>query len=114
MNKFEEEFNRICNTEFTELRIKPLTKIHDSGYRCFEITGYNAYTKEELLITTVADVIGFPCMPSPYDLDFSVVKIDYHPDKDYFRIFVGGNYRIVPTWILSDFEFKVIDKRGAR
>lgn len=112
MNSFEERMNKICNTEFTELRIKPLDEIHESGYRCFEITGYNRKTKEEMLITTVSDVIDFPCVKNPYpDIhDFNVFSMDWHPKNEYMRLFfINDRYRFKATWILSNFRFEVVD-----
>lgn len=114
MNSFEERLNRIGNTEFTELRIKPLDKIHDSGYKCFEIIGYNHDTKEEMLISTVSDVIGFPCVHNPYDFEYCIYKMDWHPSNDYMRLFtVNPKYVFKATWILSDFQFEIIE-RGKR
>ena len=94
---------------FTELRIKESKKVHDSGYSCFEITGYNAKTKEELPITTWSDVIHLPSIKSKFEWE-SHLSIDKHPNKDYWRIFVtSSNLLIKVTGILSDFRFEVIE-----
>lgn len=47
---------------FTELRFKKRNEVHDSGYACIEVVGFNKVTEEERLLTKCSDVIHLPQM----------------------------------------------------
>lgn len=103
---------------FTELRFKKTNEVHDSGYSCIEIIGYNGLTKEEMVLSKYSDVIHLPYInfdEEHYDTDYSkrfgALSIDIKPDSDYMRLFVTSyQYRItVSGFIGSDFFFNVVE-----
>lgn len=47
---------------FTELRFKKGNEVHDSGYACIEVVGFNKVIEEERLLTKCSDVIHLPQM----------------------------------------------------
>lgn len=103
---------------FTELRFKKTSEVHDSGYSCNEVIGYNGLTKEEMVLSKYSDVIHLPFInfdEEHYDTDylkrFGALSIDIKPDDDYIRLFVTSyEYRIaVSGFIGSDFFFNVVE-----
>lgn len=96
---------------FTELRFKKSNEVHDSGYACIEIVGFNKVTEEERLLTKYSDVIHLPQMYIDDRLKMlGMLSIDISPESDYFRMFVtSNNFRIkVDDFIGSDFMFEVV------
>lgn len=96
---------------FTELRFKKDNEVHDSGYACIEVVGFNEVTEEERLLTKCSDVIHLPQMYIADGLKMlGMLSIDISPESDYFRMFVtSSNFRIkVDDFIGSDFMFEVI------
>ena len=83
---------------FTELRFKKSDEVHDSGFACIEVIGYNCVTGKELLLTNgILKSIG-------------PLSIDISPESEYFRMFViSEKFRIeVNSFIGSDFMYEVI------
>lgn len=103
---------------FTELRFKKTNEVHDSGYSCIEIIGYNCFTKEETVLAKYSDVIHLPFISfnestheTDYSKRFGALSIDIKPNDDYIRLFVTSNqYRIaINGFICSDFLFNVVE-----
>lgn len=96
---------------FTELRFKKSNEIHDSGFACIEVVGYNCVTGKEILLTQYSDVIHIPCLGGN-DITKSIgpLSIDISPESESFRMFViNKNYRIkVDSFIGSDFMFEMV------
>lgn len=96
---------------FTELRFKKSNEIHDSGFACIEVIGYNCVTGKELLLTKYSDVIHLPQIDGNEILkSIGPLSIDISPASEYFRMFViSEKFRIkVNSFIGSDFMFEVI------
>ncbi|MCI7393851.1 MAG: hypothetical protein MSS25_02595 [Erysipelatoclostridium ramosum] len=96
---------------FTELRFKKSDEVHDSGFACIEVIGYNCVTGKELLLTKYSDVIHLPLMDGNGILkSIGPLSIDISPESEYFRIFViSEKFRIkVNSFIGSDFMYEVI------
>lgn len=108
MNYFE-KMEKLKYTLFTELHIEESKTVHDSGYSCFRVIGYNYYTKEKMLLTECSDVIHLPSNSSKFGSGFSGIAIDKKPDEYYWRIFARGNYRIKVEHIMSDFMFSIVE-----
>lgn len=103
---------------FTELRFKKSDEIHDSGFRCIEVYGYNQFTKEDpVLLSLGADIIHIPvdkyASGEMNDLSSGLLvklAIDIPGDADYFRLFLkDGSYRIKSDGLpVSDFMFSIV------
>ncbi|MFR7589819.1 MAG: hypothetical protein ACLUVC_00100 [Longibaculum sp.] len=103
--------NNDCQNIFTELRFKKSNEIHDSGFACIEVIGYNCMTGKELLLTQYSDVIHMPQLDGNEIIkSIGPLSIDILPESEYFRIFViSERYRIkVNSFIGSDFMFEVV------
>lgn len=103
---------------FTELRFKKSDEIHDSGFRCIEVYGYNQFTEAEpVLLSLGADIIHIPvdkyARGEINDLSSSLMgklAIDIPGGADYFRLFLNdGSYRIKADGLpVSDFMFSIV------
>lgn len=103
---------------FTELRFKKSDYIHDSGYHCIEIYGYNCFTKEKpVLLSLGADVIHIPVDKyveremTSFELSIlGKLSIDIPKDANYIRLFLtNGAYRIKASELpVSDFMFSIV------
>lgn len=103
---------------FTELRFKKSGEIHDSGFRCIEVYGYNRFTEAEpVLLSLGADIIHIPvdkhAKGEMNDLNLGLLgklAIDIPGGADYFRLFLkDGSYRIKADGLpVSDFMFSVV------
>lgn len=97
---------------FTELRFKKSNEVHDSGFACIEVVGYNCVTGKELLLTKYSDVIHLPQIDGNEILkSIGPLSIDISPASEYFRMFViSEKFRIkVNSFIGSDFMFEVVE-----
>ena len=99
---------------FTDLYFKPRKQLHDSGFHCFKIVGYNRDTKERVVLSKCSDVIEIPQHLNKIYEDSkwkpSILKMDVEKGSEYIHMFLHRkNYRFLVTHTLSDFEFEIIE-----